>query len=68
VQSCQTRRPNWHGDTTWVKGKVTKKYIEIGQFLVDLDLHCENQLAEVHQTCTATVILPSRAKFLYEIK
>ncbi|HOG47232.1 MAG TPA: MaoC family dehydratase N-terminal domain-containing protein [Anaerolineae bacterium] len=69
VQSCKTRRPNWHGDTTWVKGKVTKKYTsEDGQFLVELELHCENQLGEVHQESTATVILPSRTRFLYGIK
>lgn len=62
VHSCRTRRPNWHGDTTWVKGKVTGKRDEGGEFLVDLDVHCENQDGVVHQTSTATVRLPSRTE------
>jgi hypothetical protein len=63
VQSCQTRRPNWHADTTWVKGKVVGKRNENGEFLVDLDLHCENQSGQIHQTSKATVRLPSRSEF-----
>jgi acyl dehydratase len=68
MQSNQTRRPSWMGDTTTVKGKVTKKYTGDEQWLVDLEVHCENQDGVVHQTCEATVLLPSRTKFLYEIK
>jgi acyl dehydratase len=63
VQSCQTRRVNWHADTTWVKGKVVGKRNENGEFLVDLDMHCENQLGTIHQTSKATVRLPSRSEF-----
>jgi acyl dehydratase len=68
MQSNRTRRPSWIGDTTTVKGKVTKKYKVDDQFLVDLEVYCENQDGEVHQECDATVILPSRTNFLYEIK
>jgi acyl dehydratase len=63
VQSCQTRRVNWHADTTWVKGKVVGKRTENGEFLVDLDMHCENQLGTMHQTSKAVVRLPSRSEF-----
>lgn len=59
-QQCQTRRPNWHGDTTWVTGSVVDKRVENGEHLVDLDLKCVNQLGTVHQTCKAVVVLPSR--------
>ena len=67
MQSCQTRRPAWMGDTTTITGKVVRKYTENGQFLVDLECQCENQAEEIHQTCKATVLLPSRTKFVYEI-
>jgi acyl dehydratase len=66
-QSNQTRRPSWIGDTTTVKGKVVRKYAEQGQFLADLECNCETQTGEIHQTCKATVLLPSRTKFIYEL-
>jgi acyl dehydratase len=65
MQSCQTRRPNWHGDTTWVKGKVVGKRNENGEYLVDLDCHCENQLGQIHQTSSVTVRLPSRNQVIW---
>jgi len=65
-QSNQTRRPSWMGDTTTVKGKVVRKYTAQGQFAADLECHCEIQTGEVHQTCKATVLLPSRTKFIYD--
>ena len=64
VQSCRTLRPNWHGDTTWVKGKVTGKRKEAGEFLVDLELYCENQDGEKHQDCKATVQLQARSQVI----
>jgi acyl dehydratase len=64
VQSCQTRRPNWHGDTTWAKGKVVGKRVENGEYLVDLECHCENQLGQIHQTSKAIVRLPARKEVM----
>ncbi len=63
LQECRTRRPNWHGDTTWVKGKVVGKRIdEDGEYVIDLELHCENQDGVIHQECKAIVRLPARAE------
>jgi acyl dehydratase len=66
-QSNQTRRPSWMGDTTTVTGKVVRKYTGERQFLVDLECQCANQTGEVHQTCKATVLLPSRTTFVYDL-
>ena len=65
-QSCQTRRPSWMGDTTTVTGKVVRKYEANDQFYVDLECQSETQLKEIHQTCKATVMLPSRTRFMYD--
>jgi acyl dehydratase len=64
-QSNRTRRPSWMGDTTTVTGKVIRKYIEGERRLVDLEVTCATQTGEVHQTCDAKVLLPSRSEFLY---
>jgi len=48
------------GDTTWCKGKVTSKYIENGEHLVECQLWAENQRGEITAPGQATVILPSR--------
>jgi hypothetical protein len=63
VLEAQSRRINSHGDTSWMKGKVTKKYVDNDEHLVDLDVHCENQDGVKHMTGTATVRLPSRTRF-----
>ena len=62
LQECRTRRPNWHGDTTWVKGHVIDKRIENDEYLVEIDMHCENQDGTIHQTSRAIVRLPARAQ------
>ena len=57
----ELRRFNTMGDTTWCKGKVTKKYLQDGFALIDIDVWAENQRGE--KTVTnggATVMLPSR--------
>lgn len=52
---------NTMGDTTWCKGKVTRKYKQDGYALVDLDIWAENQRGEVNApNGKATVILPSK--------
>lgn len=56
----ELRRFNVVGDTTWIKGHVTRAYIEEGQHLVDVDITAENQRGEVTAPGHATVRLPSR--------
>ena len=54
------RRFNIYGDTQFIKGKVTNKYIENNEFLVDAEVWCENQRGEITAPGEATIILPSR--------
>lgn len=56
----EMRRFNVVGDTTFVKGRVTRKYVEDGTHLVEIDLWGENQRAEVTTPGRAVVMLPSR--------
>lgn len=56
----EMRRFNTVGDTTWCKGRVTRKYIKDGYALLDLDIWGENQRGEVTTPGVATVMLPSR--------
>ncbi len=56
----ELRRFNVVGDTTWIKGKVTRTYIEDDRHLVDVDIRAENQRGEVTAPGRATVQLPSR--------
>lgn len=58
--STQFRQFNYVGDTTWVKGRVVRKYEHEGQGVVELDVRCENQRGEVTAPGHAWVILPSR--------
>ena len=48
------------GDVVWCKGKVTRKYIEGDDHLLDLNVWCENQRGEVTAPGWATVLLPSK--------
>ncbi len=57
---AEVRRFNVVGDTTWMKGKTIKKYMENGMWLVDLELWAENQRGETTTTGSATVSLPSK--------
>lgn len=56
----ELRRFNVVGDTTWCKGKVTRKCIENDEHLVDLDVWAENQRGEITAPGRALVRLPSR--------
>ena len=49
------------GETWYCKGKLTKKYIEGGQHLVDCKIWLENGKGEITTSGRATVILPSRS-------
>ena len=48
------------GETWMCKGKVTKKYAEGGEHLVDCEIWIENGKGEVSTPGKATVVLPSR--------
>lgn len=57
---CQYRALNFRGDVLTARGRVTRKYVDGGAHLIDLDVWVENQRGE--NTCpgTATVRLPAR--------
>jgi acyl dehydratase len=57
---CQYRALNFRGDVLTSHGLITRKYVDDGEHLADLDVWVENQKGE--NTCpgSATVRLPSR--------
>ncbi len=57
---AEVRRFNVLGDTTWCEGKVTKKYVDRGEHLIDLEIWARNQRGEITAPGWATVRLPSR--------
>jgi acyl dehydratase len=57
---CQARRIMLVGDTSWIKGKVIKKYVQKREHLVDLEINCTTQRNIMHMTATATVRLLTR--------
>jgi hypothetical protein len=58
---AELRRFNVVGDTTWLKGKVVKKYTQDDRHMVDLECWAENQRGETTMPGTATAVLPSKA-------
>jgi len=59
---CEFRRFNYVGDTQWLRGTVTRRYVaDGGRPAVDLDLRAENQRGELTTPGHATILLPSRA-------
>jgi N-terminal half of MaoC dehydratase len=57
----QDRRFNFFGDSTWVKGRVERKFVDDkGQRLVELFVWAENQDGDIHTNSTVLVKLPSR--------
>lgn len=59
---AELRRFNVVGDTTWLKGKVSHKYMQEDKHLVDIECWAENHREEVTMPGTATVELPSNTK------
>ncbi len=57
---CQFRAFNYVGDTHWMQGTVTKKYLADGRPAVDLDLAGVNQRGVTTTPGHATILLPSR--------
>ena len=58
---CQFRKFNYVGDTQWLRGTITRKYLaEGGRPAVDVELAATNQRGEVTTPGHATILLPSR--------
>jgi acyl dehydratase len=57
---CEFRLFNVEGDTTWITGKVIRKWIEGRQHLVEVELTAQNQRGESTTPGGAWVVLPSR--------
>ncbi|MFC2042104.1 MaoC family dehydratase N-terminal domain-containing protein [Chloroflexota bacterium] len=58
---AELRRFNIIGDTTWLKGTVSKKYIdEDNEHCIDINCWAENQRKEITMPGFATIVLPSR--------
>jgi len=58
---CQFRKFNYVGDTHWVHGLVTRKYLaDDDRPAVDLEIWGENQRGERTTPGHATILLPSR--------
>jgi len=60
--SAQYRRFVYHSDVIWLKGAVTKKYIDDGEPCVDVSTTAFNQRGEDVMPGRATIVLPSRAR------
>ena len=59
---CEFRQFNYVGDTQWLRGTVTRRYLaEGGRPAVDVEMACENQRGQVTSPGRATILLPSRA-------
>jgi hypothetical protein len=56
------RRFNLIGDTTWLRGTVTDKFIRHGSPHVACDVWAENQRGEITAQGKAEAILPSRQR------
>ena len=60
---CEFRRFNYVGDTQWLGGRVTDRYLAEGERpAVDLELWATNQRGEVTTPGHATILLPSRER------
>lgn len=56
----EARLFNIQGDTTFCRGKISRKYVKDGCALVDIDIEGVNQSGKVSSPGMATVMLPSR--------
>jgi acyl dehydratase len=59
--SIQYRGLNYKNDVLTCRGRVTRKYEEDGERLIDLEVWVENQRGEIVSPGQATVALPSRS-------
>ncbi len=70
LKTCyaEYRRFVYLSDVLWLKGKVTKKYIdEAEEACVDIETHAENQRGEDVMPGHSTIILPSRASHTWPV-
>jgi len=58
--SLQMRKFVLTGDIVWIKGKVADKYVNDGEYFVELELHAVNQREEDTAPAKALVLLPSK--------
>lgn len=58
--SCEHRRFNFMGDTTWLRGEVVDKRQEDGRNEVHLEIRCINQRGVTTSPGFAVVLLPTR--------
>ena len=58
--SCKIRRHNPEGDMLFFKGRVTRKYIEDGRHLVEIEQEARNQDDELSVLGSGVVELPAR--------
>lgn len=66
---CEYRGFFYFGDVMWLRGKVTKKYIdEKGEACVDIEAWTLNQRRENIMPGNATVVLPSRDRGTWPLK
>ena len=60
---CEFRGFNYVGDTQWLRGTVTEKFLADGDRpAVHLDLRAESQRGEITTPGHATILLPSRER------
>jgi acyl dehydratase len=60
---CEFRKFNYVGDTHWLRGRITRKYLaDRHRPTVDCDIWGENQRGEVTTPGHATILLPSRER------
>jgi hypothetical protein len=58
---CQFRKFNYVGDTHWMRGRVTRKYLtDAERPAVDLEIWGENQRGDTTTPGHASILLPSR--------
>ncbi len=57
---CKVRRHNPEGDMLFIHGKVTRKYIEDGRHLIEIEQEGRNQDDELSVVGTGVVQLPAR--------
>jgi hypothetical protein len=56
---CEFRKFNYVGDTQWLSGTVTSRYLAHGCPAVDVELQAVNQRGELTTPGHATILLPS---------
>ena len=59
--SCKIRRHNPEGDMLFIRGRVTRKYVEDGKHLVEIVQEAHNQDEELSVLGSGVVELPSRS-------